>query len=184
MRLEVSCLGGLCLADPANHREHVVFGARLLALGQLPRRDTAYQLVVDPVDLTLVAARLERRVVALEESKGEVAFGPTDRTSLCVVKLDGQVGDSAGGDVGSDVHLASPYDPEVDHGLSRGRIEPEVGRRHAGLFERGRQRTAWLLLVDPAQELPDGTEVFDVIDQRRTGERHHQWSRNALTKLI
>ena len=55
-----------------------------------------------------------------------------------------------------------------------GRVEPEVGRRQAGLLERVHQLAERLLVVDPAEELPDRPEVLDVVDQRGAGQGHQQ----------
>src|SRR3712207_7683186 len=41
-----------------------------------------------------------------------------------------------------------------------------VGGRQAGVLERVHQRAQRLAVVDPAEELPDGAEVVDVVDQR------------------
>ena len=54
------------------------------------------------------------------------------------------------------------------------RVEAGVGRRQAGLLERVHQRTERLLVVDPAEVLPDRPEVLDVVDQRRAGEGEEQ----------
>ena len=69
--------------------------------------------------------------------------------------------------------------PEVDHALAGGGVEARVGRRQAGLLERVHQLGERLLVVDPAEELPDRPEVLDVVDQRGAGERHQQRPRGA-----
>ncbi len=74
--------------------------------------------------------------------------------------------------------------PEVDHGAARGRVEARVGGRQAGLLERDHQLAQRLLVVDPAQELPDRPEVLDVVDQRGAGQRHHQRPVGALADLL
>ena len=91
---------------------------------------------------------------------------------------------AAGRDVGGDVDLAAADDAEVDDGLPRGRVEGVVGRGEAGLLERGHQHVAGLLLLDPAEDLPDRAEVLDVVDQRRAGQRHQQRPRDALADPV
>ena len=164
---------GLRLADPAHHAEDVL-AARGLHVLALPRRDPADQLVVDAVDGPARGAGGERDLVALHQPAGELVLGGADRAAGLVVELDGEVGDPAGGDVGGDVDLAAPDDAAVDDGAPGGRVEARVGRRQAGLLERVDERAERLLLVDPAEELPDRLEVLDVVDQRRAGQRHQQ----------
>ena len=62
---------------------------------------------------------------------------------------------------------------------SRGAVERAVDRGEAGVLEGLHQVVARLLVVDPAQELPDRLEVLDVVDQRRPGERHEERPRDA-----
>ena len=124
------------------------------------------------------AAR-ERALVPRHQPAGEVALGLPDRPAGRLVELDGEVGDAAGGDVGGHVDLAATDDAEVDHALAGGGVEPRVGGRQAGLLERVHQLGERLLLVDPAEELPDGPEVLDVVDQRGAGEGHQQRARDA-----
>src|SRR3954471_11757457 len=50
-------------------------------------------------------------------------------------------------------------------GLPAGRVEARVGGRQAGLLEGFHQLAQRLRVVDPAEELPDGTEVVDVVDE-------------------
>ena len=101
-----------------------------------------------------------------------------DRPAV-LVELDGKVGDAARGDVGGHVDLAATDDAEVDHAAAGGGVEPGVGGRQAGLVEGVHQLGERLRLVDPAEELPDGPEVLDVVDQRGAGEGHQQGTRDA-----
>ena len=48
------------------------------------------------------------------------------------------------------------------------------GRRQPGVLEALHELAEGLLLVDPAQELPDRGEVLDVVDQRGAGQGHEQ----------
>ena len=91
-----------------------------------------------------------------------------------VVELDRQVGHPPGRDVGGDVDLAPAHDAEVDDAGARCGVEPAVGGAEPGLLERRHQGVPRLLLVDPAEELPDRLEVLDVVDQRGAGEGHEQ----------
>ena len=126
------------------------------------------------------ATVLERRLVATDQTLGELLLGLADRAPDGALELDRQVGDPAGGDVGGDVDLAAADDAEVDHGLPRGGVERVVGGREAGLLERRHQGVARLALLDPAEDLPDRPEVLDVVDQRGAGQRHQQRPRDAL----
>ena len=63
--------------------------------------------------------------------------------------------------------------------VAGGRVEARVGRRQPGLLELVHQLGQRLLVVDPAEELPDRVEVLDVVDQRRAGQRHQQRPRGA-----
>ncbi len=110
---------------------------------------------------------------------GELLLGGADRAAGRAVQLDGEVGDPAGGDVGGDVHLAAPHDAEVDDALPCGGVEAGVGGRQTRLLECVHQDAQRLALVDPPEELPDRPEVLDVVDQRRSGERHEQRPRRA-----
>ena len=174
---------GLGLADLAHHGEDVVAGLGLAALGDLALGHPAYELVVDAVEAEVGRAGatvLERRLVATDQTLRELLLRLADGAADGALELDRQVGDTAGGDVGGDVDLAAADDAEVDHGLSRGRVERVVGRREAGLLERRHQRVARLALLDPAEHLPDRPEVLDVVDQRGAGQRHQQRPRDAL----
>ena len=55
--------------------------------------------------------------------------------------------------------------------------KPGIGGRQAGGGQGVHQLGERLLVVDPAEELPDGEEVLDVVDQRRAGEGHEQRAR-------
>ena len=115
-----------------------------------------------------------RGLVARDQPAGQLPLGGPDRAAGLVVELDGQVGDAAGGDVGGDVDLAPTHDAHVDHAGARGRVEAVVGRGQAGVLQGRHERAERLLVVDPAEELPDRPEVLDVVDQRGAGERHQQ----------
>ena len=66
----------------------------------------------------------------------------------------------------------------ITHCASGG-VEPRVRGSQAGLLEGVHQLGERLGLVDPAEELPDGAEVLDVVDQRGAGEGHQQRARGA-----
>ena len=123
-------------------------------------------------------AVLQRRLVATDQPLGEPRLGLLDGPSGGALELDRQVGDPAGGDVGGDLDLATADDAEVDHGLPGERVEPVGGRSQVGVLERGHQGVARPPLLDPAEELPDGAEVLDVVDQRGAGEGHQQRPRH------
>ena len=116
----------------------------------------------------------ERGPVPLHHPAGEVPLRRPDRPTGRSVQLDGDVGDAAGGDVGGHVELAAAHDAEVDHALACGGVELAVGGCQAGVVERVHQRAERLVVVDPAEELPDRPEVVDVVDQRGAGKRHQQ----------
>ena len=145
----------------------------------LPRGDPADELVVDALDGDAGGAGRERGLVARHQAAGQLPLGLADRAAGLVVELDRQVGDAAGGDVGGHVDLAATDDAEVDHAGAGGGVEARVGRGQPGLLERLHQRGRRLLLVDPAEELPDRPEVLDVVDQRGAGQRHQQRPRGA-----
>ena len=151
-------------------------GGRVLAL---PGGDPAYELVVDAVDGRTGGAGGQGAVVARHQAAGELALGLADRAAGLVVELDRQVGDAAGRDVGGHVDLAPPDDAHVDHAGAGGRVEAPVDRLQADLLELRHQLGARLLVVDPAEELPDRAEVLDVVDQRGAGQRHQQRARGA-----
>ena len=139
----------------------------------------ADQVVVDALDRSGAGrARLERGVVAGDQAAGELALGLADRAARRALELDRQVGDPAGGDVGGDVDLAARTMPMSMTRAAGGGVEAGLGRRQAGLLELVHQLGERLLVVDPAEELPDRAEVLDVVDQRRAGQRHQQRPRD------
>ena len=174
--------GQLCLGlpDPAHHREDVVPGALVGALGDLALGHAAYQGVVDPLGDRAGTAVLQRRLVATDQALGELALGVADRAADGALELDRQVGDPAGRDVGGHVDLAPADDAEVDDRGPRGRVERVVGGGQAGLLQRRHQVVPGLALLDPSEELPDRPEVLDVVDQRGAGQRHQQRPRDPL----
>ncbi len=120
------------------------------------------------------ATGLQRLVVAGDQAAGELLLGRADRASLVVVELHREVRDAAGGDVGGDVDLAAAHDAHRDDRVAGRGVEAGVDRRAAGLLEGLHQPGQRLLVVDPAEELPDRPEVLDVVDQRGAGQRHQQ----------
>src|SRR3954453_4310959 len=122
------------------------------------------------------AARIGRRG---PRPAHEVALGRPDRPAGRSLELDGEIGDAAGGDVGGHVDLPAADDAPVDHAPARGRVEDGGGGGQAGLLQRVHQLADRLRVVDPAEELPDGPEVLDVVDQRGAGEGHQQRPRGA-----
>ena len=127
-----------------------------------------------PVDRRAGLPPRECGLVLRHQASGQVALGLPDRAAGLLVELDGEVGDAAGGDVSGHVHLATTDDAEVDHALAGRRVEPGVLRRQTGGLQRLHQLGPRLRVVDPAEELPDGGEVLDVVDQRRPGQGHQQ----------
>ncbi len=71
------------------------------------------------------------------------------------------------------------HDAHVDHPGAGGWVEAAVNRLEADLLQLRHQLGARLLVIDPAEELPDRAEVLDVVDQRRAGECHQQRPRRA-----
>ena len=122
----------------------------------------------------LGAAGGQRRLVPRHQTPGELGLGLADGASHLVVELDGDVGDPAGRDVLGDVDLAATDDALVDDAGARGRVEARVGRRQPGLLELVHELAERLLVVDPAEVLPDRPEVLDVVDQGRAGQREQQ----------
>ena len=107
--------------------------------------------------------RLARRCSACRIDLPSLSSSSTGRSAI-----------ATGRDVRGHVDLATPHDPHVHHAPARGRAEAAIDRRQLGLLERVHQLAARLLVVDPAEELPDGPEVLDVVDQRSPGQRHQQ----------
>ena len=139
------------------------------------RGDLAHEVVVDSVDIERSGATVgQRLLVPGHQAPGEVALGRADRARDLLVELDGQIGGATGRDVGCNIDLAPTDDAHVDHALAGCGIEPRVGRGQPGALEGVHQVGERLALVDPAQELPDGAEVVDVVDQRGSGQGHQQ----------
>jgi hypothetical protein len=113
----------------------------------------------------------------LTSRRREFLLGGPDGTARLVVELDRQVRDPSCRDVGGDVDLAATHDALVDDARAGGGVEPVVGRGQPGLLERCHQGVARLRAIDPPEELPDGLEVLDVVDQRGAGQRHEQGAR-------
>jgi hypothetical protein len=139
----------------------------------------ADQLVVDSVDDGTGRTPRQCGLVPLHHPAGELALRLADRASHLVVELDGKVGDPPRGDVLGHVDLAATHDPEVDHRVAGGRVEPEVGGREPGVLETVHQLAEGLLVIDPTEELPDRPEVLDVVDQGGAGQGHQQWPGGA-----
>ncbi len=176
----VGCQTGLGLTDVAHHREDVVPDLSLVGLLPLPRGHPAHQLVVDAVDRS-GAPPLQSAQVARHHAVGELPLGLADRATDTVVELDGQVGDAPRRDVSRHVDLAAPHDAHVDDAPACRGVEAGIAGHEPGLLQGGHQLPARLLVVDPAQELPDGPEVLDVVDQRGSRERHHQRAADPAT---
>ena len=163
----------LRLTDAPHHAEDVLVRGRRPAR-PLPGGDLPHEVVVDALDGPAAGSRLQRLLVARDETTGQALLRGPDGTAGLVVELHRHVGDAAGGQVGGHVHLASPHDAALDDGGAGGGGEAPVGRRETDLLERLHQLTDRAGLVDPAEELPDRREVLDVVDQRRAGEGHEQ----------
>ena len=116
----------------------------------------------------------EHAAVALHEPGDERRLGLADRATRLAVELDRDVGDAPRGDVGRDIHLLAAHDAHVDDRVAGGAEEPGIARVELGLLEPRHQLGQRLLLVDPAEELPDHPEVLDLVDQRGSGEGDHQ----------
>ena len=174
----------MALADAAHHGEDVLAVLGGLHVLALPLGDAAYEVAVDAVDDLAGRARLERGVVAGDEAAGELALGLADGAALGALELDRQVGDPAGGDVGGDVDLLAPHDAHLDDRAAGVGVEARLARHQAGVLELVHQLGERLLVVDPAQELPDRAEVLDVVDQRRAGQRHQQRARDPGAEAL
>ena len=169
LRGVVRCEGGFRLSDPANHREDVLAGRGALRLLELGVGDHADELVVGGIGLEGA-----HPVESVDQTRRQRCLGGTDRSTEIVVELNRYVGDAAGGDVGGDIHLLASHDAHVDHGTPRLREEAEVGGGEPGLLELVHEGGQRLLVIDPAEELPDSPKVLDRVDQRRTRERHQE----------
>ena len=165
----------LGLTDAPHHAEHVLARRRRRVLA-FPPGDPAYELVVDALDHDARGAGRERALVTRDESASQLLLCLPDRAAGLVVELDGEVCDPPCRDVGGHVDLASADDAEIDHAPASGGEEAWVCRSEASLLEGLHQLRQRHLVVDPAEELPDGPEVLDVVDQRSTGQGHPQRS--------
>ena len=163
---------GLGLTDAAHHREDVLAGVGALRLLELGVGDHADEIVGARVGLDRA-----NPTEAIDQARGERGLGGTDRAAVLVVELDRDVGDATGGDVGGDIHLLASHDAHLDDRATRLGEEARIGRRETGVFELVHERGERLLVVDPAEELPDRAEVLDRVDERRAGERHHECPR-------
>jgi hypothetical protein len=113
-------------------------------------------------------------IEALNETRGKGRFRRTDRTTEVVIEFHRNVSDSASRDVGRDIHFLATHDPHLNNRAPSFREETEIGRREAGILKLVHELGERLLVIDPAEELPDRPEVLDRVDERRAGERHHE----------
>ena len=74
--------------------------------------------------------------------------------------------------------LRAPHDAHLDDRAAGVGVEARLAGHQAGVLELVHQLGQRLLVVDPAEELPDGAEVLDVVDERGAGERHQQRARH------
>ena len=121
-----------------------------------------------------VGARRGQAAVTLDESGDQGGLGLADRATRLAVELDRDVGDATRRDVGRDILLLATHDAHVDHRGSRRREEARLAGIELGVFELAHQARQRLLVVDPAEVLPDHAEVLDLVDQRRSGEGDEQ----------
>ena len=122
----------------------------------------------------------ERTLVALHQTLHELAFGVADRLRLRAVELHRHVRDAPGGDVLGDFFLAPSDDPLLDDALAerpdRSWARSASGRCASSDAQEVRRHP---VVADPAEELPDGEEVLDVVDQRCAGQCHEQRPRRC-----
>ena len=110
----------------------------------------------------------------LDEPCGQSGLGGTDRATEVVIEFDRDIGNAPGGDVGGDIHLLATHDAHLDHRMTRFGEEAHVCRRQAGVLELVHESCQRLLIVDPAQKLPNRAEILDRVDQRRPCQRHEE----------
>ena len=127
---------GLRLADAPHHGEHVLAGLRARRLLQLRLGHPADEVVVDALGADAGGSVRERGLVPRHHPASEVLFCLPDRPAGPFVQLNGEVSDTAGGDVGGHVELAPAHDAQVDHALARRGVEASVGRRQASVLKR------------------------------------------------
>ena len=121
-----------------------------------------------------VASSRDDAVIALEQSANQCLLCLNDGASRLAIELDRNVSDTPGRNIFGNVLFATSNNTHRNDSFSCRREEARIRRGEAGGLQLGHQFTERLLVIYPAQELPNHAEVFDLVDERSSRQGNQQ----------
>ena len=168
----IRCHDRFGLANFSHQGKDVVAGIILLGLVNFRGGHQTHQVIVDLV--TFGTTCLDDPVIPLEQTGDECAFGLDNGAPCFAIEFDGNICDSSGRNIFSDILLFPAHNTHGNYGFAGFEKESRIGRRETRCLKLCHQLSHGLFFIDPTQELPNHPEILDLVNERGSRQGHEE----------
>ena len=158
----------------SHQREDVISGIILLGFLDLRGTHQSDQIVVHNARISVTPGR-DNSVIALQQTLHEGSLRIHNRTGGFGVELDRNIRNATRRNVFGDVLFTPAHNSHGNDRFSGRREETGISWRETRRLELRHQLAQRFLVINPAEELPNHAEVFNLVDQGCSREGNQEW---------